>query len=177
MLKLCLITLLGVWIQMSNLSIDNELNIKLIKKLSYEVYKDNKVLADLTTAQAILEAGLLQKVPSSLAFKYNNLFGIKGRGTKGSITLKTKEFSKQKGNYQTTAMFAWNKTVEDSLEQRKRLFQTGTRKTPNNYFKVLSAQTFEEAAKALVTAPEPYATDPKYAEKLISIYKEYIQEK
>ncbi len=164
-----------IWGIMSNLSVDNQLNIKLIQKLATQTYQGNKVLADLTTAQAILESNLLGRVPSQLAFKYNNLFGIKGRGTKGSVTLTTTEYVKSKGKISVPQAFAWNETVEDSIKQRRDLFQNGTRDKPNRYFKVLSAQTFEEAAHAVKEAG--YATDENYAKQLIDIYNKYLKGK
>lgn len=167
--------LLIVGYLMSSLSIDNSLNIKLIQKLATEAYQGNKVLADLTTAQAILESNLLGKVPSKLAFKYNNLFGIKGRGTNGSVTLETTEYIKGKGNIRVPQSFAWNATIEDSIEQRKKLFQKGTRDKPTRYFKVLAAPTFEEAAIEVHKAG--YATDPEYPKKLIEIYNKYLKGK
>lgn len=175
-MKLLLTTLVlfvGI-LYMSSLSIDNSLNIKLIQKLATQAYQGNKVLADLTTAQAILESNLLGKVPSQLAFKYNNLFGIKGKGTKGSVNLPTTEHIQGK-DVRILAPFAWNSTVEDSIEQRKKLFQNGTSDKPNRYFKVLSAQTFEEAAHAVREAG--YATDPTYPQQLIKIYNTYLKDK
>lgn len=149
-------------------------NVNLVEKLAFKVYNQNKILADLTTAQAILESNLTDKKPSELAFKYNNLFGVKGKGSKGSIKLLTKEYIKGKTETLPEA-FAWNASVEDSIKQRKELFEKGTKDYPTNYFKVLSAQTFEEAAKALTTAKEPYASDPNYSERLIHIYHKYIK--
>lgn len=157
---------------MSQLSTDNDKNIKLVHKLAQQMYPGNQVLVDLTTVQAILEAGFRAKVPSSLAFKYNNLFGIKGRGTKGSVTLRTKEFVRGK-EITIPQIFAWNATVEDSLEQRKKLFENGTRSRPERYHPVLRAKTFEEAATAVYRAG--YATDPQYPAKLIDVYNSYVK--
>jgi len=149
---------------------DTQSNLKLVEKLAVDCYGGNKVLADLTVAQAILESNLADK-PSLLAYKYNNLFGIKGKGTKGSIMLPTTEYVKGKKEF-VNQSFAWNGTVEDSIEQKKKLFQNGTKDKPTRYFKVLSAQTFEAAAQAVYDAG--YATDPNYPKKLILIYHKYI---
>ena len=157
---------------MTTLSNDPQSNIKLVKKLALETYKGNQVLADLTVAQAILESNLSGK-PSQLAFKYNNLFGIKGKGTKGSVFLPTTEFIKGTKKI-VTDRFAYNGSVEDSIEQKKKLFQNGTKDKPNRYFKVLAADTFEKAAEEVYNAG--YATDPKYPDKLINVYNKYIKE-
>lgn len=166
-----LLVIIGI-LYMSSLGIDSKLNIKLVKTLATKVYSENKVLADLTVAQAILESNLLGNKPSKLALKYNNLFGIKGRGTKGSVALETTEYVKGKP-LKVKQNFAWNNSVEDSIEQRKKLFQNGTVDKPTRYFKVLSAQTFEDAAKALYEAG--YATDIHYTQQLINIYNKYIK--
>lgn len=172
-----IVLLLIVRLNMSTLSLDPTKNIQLVKTLATQIYGGNQVLADLTVAQAILESDLSNpKKPSDLAFKYNNLFGIKERGTAGTITLPTTEYIHGKPQ-KVMGTFAYNKSIEDSIEQRKTLFQQGTHAHPNNYFKVLSAQTFEDAAKALTTAPEPFATNPHYAQLLISVYNEYIKDK
>jgi len=156
---------------MSTLSSDPKINIDLVRKLAIRAYPNNQVLADLTTAQAILESNLTGQ-PSQLAFKYNNLFGIKGSGTKGSVTLPTHEFV---GGREITVnqAFAWNESVEDSIQQRKSLFENGTKDKHNRYFRVLAAPTFEDAAHELLKAG--YATDPAYATALINIYNKYIK--
>lgn len=158
---------------MSSLSLDPQKNIALVKKLATQAYAGNQVLADLTTAQAILESGLANpKSPSQLAIKYNNLFGIKGNGTKGSVGLMTTEYVKGKPE-QIKQEFAWNASVEDSITQRKKLFQNGTSDNPTRYFKVLAAPTFHDAAVAVYQAG--YATDIHYVDELISVYNHYIK--
>lgn len=158
---------------MSTLGSDNRLNIDLIKRLATKVYEGNKVLADLTTAQAILESNLLGNRPSQLAMKYNNLFGIKGSGTKGSVKLMTTEFRNGK-EYKEPHSFAWNNSVEDSIAQRKSLFEKGTRDNPIRYSRVLKAKTFEEAAEAVKAGG--YATSPSYVKDLIAIYNKYLKD-
>jgi flagellum-specific peptidoglycan hydrolase FlgJ len=157
---------------MTTLNQDNKINIKIIQRLAYQVYEGNQILADLTTAQAILESNLLGSKPSTLAFKYNNLFGIKGKGTKGSVMLETWEEEKGK-EVRLKQPFAWNASIEDSLLQRKLLLENGTKNKPDRYHPVLKAKTFEEAARALVLGG--YATDSKYATKLINIYEKYLK--
>lgn len=163
---------------MSSLSnTDKDYNLRLITKLANEAYPNNKVLADLLVVQAIVEGDILMrdKKPgvSTLAFKYNNLFGITSKGTKGYVSLPTWEHIRGK-DVEVTRKFAWNNSLEDSIEQRKKLFENGLSFKKDNYKKVLEAPTFEQAAIALTKAPYPYATDPNYAKTLISIYKQYI---
>jgi flagellum-specific peptidoglycan hydrolase FlgJ len=166
--------IIGGFLLMSTLSVNNTLNITLIKKLALQTYQGNQVLANLTTAQAILESNLLGSKPSQLAFKYNNLFGIKGSGTKGSVTLMTTEYRNGE-KIEEPHQFAWNISVEDSIKQRQNLFEHGTSDNPARYYKVLKATTFEEAAKAVKDAG--YATDPTYTKQLINIYNKYLKGK
>lgn len=172
----CIIALyICMVLTMTNLTNDNDYNIDLVSDAAHKLYPDNPVLADLTTAQAILE-GRLQpgKQPSELALKYNNLFGIKGHGTAGSVVLPSPEYRGSNGKWETdNSNFAVNKNIEDSLEQHKELFENGTSDNPDRYDKVLEAKTFEEAAYAVQKAG--YATDPGYANELISVYNEYIK--
>jgi len=157
---------------MSTLNSDNQLNIKLLKQKAAEYYPDSRIQADLLVAQAILESNLLGARPSLLSMKYNNLFGIKGKGSKGSAVLLTKEQEKS-GIVSVRQGFAWYKDIEESIAARDRLLNNGTKDNPNRYHPVLTAPTFEEAARALVKAG--YATDFSYAVKLINIYKKYLK--
>ena len=157
--------LVGVLI-LCTLSSTPSVNIATIKKLALQVANGNQVLADLTAAQAILESNLEGK-PSMLAFKYNNLFGIKGSGTAGSVSLPTTEYIKGKKE-SVMQQFAANTNIEDSLQQHNNLFKNGTSDNPLRYTKVLKATTFEEAAQAVQAAG--YATDPNYSKELIAVY-------
>lgn len=151
---------------MTQLTEDSKTNIELVKPLCYASFPDNKVLAELTFAQAILEAGLRNSPPSQLALKYNNLFGIKGTGTGGSVKLLTTEYVKGKP-IKLEQDFAVNDNIEDSIKQHRSLFERLVRYKP-----LWECKTFEEVAKAVYRAG--YATDVSYTEKLISIYKKYI---
>ncbi len=144
---------------------DSKGNIELIKKLSDELYPKDPILAAMTITQAILESRLAGK-PSQLAIKYNNLFGIKGKGTAGTVALPTQEF--ENGKMVTVSQeFAWNVTLMDSLKQHKRLLEK------DRYTKVRIAKTFEEAADEIRKAG--YATDPAYTKLLISTYNKYVK--
>lgn len=172
--------------------VDKVGNLRLVKSIINSLYPDDmQVLRDLTFVQAILEAGLKRTPPSVLALKYNNLFGIKGQGTKGSITLYTREqylmspvafkeavaknrkvkVIKQGDNMITVEedlpqAFAQNASVEDSIKQHIALL------AKPRYAAVRTAKTFEIAAQAIRDAG--YATDMTYPQKLIAVYKDYV---
>ncbi len=157
---------------MSTLTDNSDDNITLVANLAYDLYtptgKEQNLypVRDLTIAQAILEGGLRNSPPSSLALKYNNLFGIKGIGTAGQVSLPTKEYIN--GEWITENQgFAWNVSVEDSLQQHKEFLEHP------RYTKVLAASSFSQAATEVWKAG--YATDPNYPQELIDVYNEYIR--
>jgi flagellum-specific peptidoglycan hydrolase FlgJ len=148
-------------------STDSKANIKLLKDLANKAYPDQPILADMTIVQGILEGGLQKAPPSLLAIKYNNLFGIKGQGTKGSVTLMTYEDTPDKGRVQIPQQFAYNASVEDSVLQHKILL------SKDRYVKVGLSKTFPEAAQAIKDAG--YATDIHYPQLLIDTYNQYVK--
>lgn len=161
---------------MSRLSLNSEHNIKLVKELSYTCFLGNRVMAELTIAQAILESALWKKdKPSDLALKYCNLFGQKPsktipelmKGTQGIIYLTTWEHINGQ-DIKVKEGFLYNKEIEDSLKQHKTLFEKLSR-----YQNLFLCTTFEQVAKAVGIAG--YATDPKYAQKLINTWEQYIK--
>jgi len=127
----------------------------------------NPILADLVIAQAILESNLGGK-PSGLALKGNNLFGIKGKGTCGSIKMQTWEVIRGK-KVTVMADFAKFCTLEDGLQKRKAMFDLP------RYKNLYQATSFEDAANRI--RKSGYATDPAYSKKLVEIYNEYIKNK
>lgn len=152
-------------------------NIQTVKESIQNYYKDRpntQVIQDLTLAQAILEAGLRSDRPSSLALKYNNLFGIKGEGSgmelegifKNTVLLPTHEYYNGR-MHEVDQKFAVNGDLESSIEQHDKLLHRP------RYQKVIEAQTFDEAAQRIYEAG--YAADNKYPQKLISIYRAYIK--
>lgn len=141
----------------------NQLTIPSVVKAAQTTYADNPTMAAVAASQAILESRLNGN-PSGLA-KQNNLFGIKGSGTAGTVSMKTQEYGKG-GYYSTNAGFAKNATVEDSFLQHQKLMQN------KRYEAVRSAKTPEEAFRAMQQSG--YATDPRYGEKLQQIYEKYV---
>lgn len=158
---------------MSGLSPDNKLaNIKMAISAAKAQYPDRPLYAQLTACQAILEAGLLNTPPSSLALKYNNLFGIKGEGSgkkingkfQNTVILPTHEFYNG-AMHLVDQKFAVNASVEDSFSQHDHLLRFP------RYAKLAAARTFSEIAYFIKECG--YATDNHYPEKLIALYNHY----
>lgn len=124
--------------------------------------------AALQAAQAILETGWGQSTPVD---KYsgkssNNMFGIKGTGSAGSVISNTWE--EYNGNtFRVDAEFRAYLTPEESWADHKDLLLTKTRYEP--FRAVMHDST--QGAWALKRCG--YATDSKYPLKLIEIIKRY----
>lgn len=122
-------------------------------------------------AQAMLESGLRpdsDKV-SGLAEKYNNYFGMKApEGYTGKVTpaLSTQEDTGGGSMVTIQAGFKWYSSMEESVKDRERLIAV----SPSAYRPVRQANTPDEECKALEGV---YATDSKYAEKLIKLISDY----
>lgn len=120
--------------------------------------KKTGILTSLTLAQAALESGWGN---SSIG---NNIFGIKAtaswKGRKRQV--KTAEYSGGQKDYYNL-WFRDYDSIEDSILDHGKLL------TYPRYEKVRSAKNYVEACREVQAAG--YATDPKYAEKLISLIK------
>lgn len=124
------------------------------------------VYASITIAQAILES---QWGTSKLASQYHNLFGIKGTGANSKV-MTTKEYVNGKWvviKDRFRVYDSWSESIKDHTK----LMLTGTDTNKQNYDAVVKAQNYQQAASALQKAG--YATDPDYAQKLISVIKAY----
>jgi flagellum-specific peptidoglycan hydrolase FlgJ len=144
------------------LSPDMKTRLHQIVAASEAVYGQLSVLARIAVAQVQQESGII-KGASELASKHNNLFGIKGSGTAGSVKMKTHEYTKAGKKYFMYDTFAKNSTLEDSFEQHKALL------SKPRYARVMAAITFKEAAQALYECG--YCTDPNYATNLSAAYR------
>jgi flagellum-specific peptidoglycan hydrolase FlgJ len=118
-------------------------------------------------AQAALETGWGKSV------KGNNMFGIKGLGKKSPywtgkvVNTSTREvINGQSGQYNLD--FRAYETVSDSIRDHTYFLQQNSRYANAGVF---TAKTPEEQCKALQNAG--YATDPNYAQSLISIITKY----
>ena len=128
-----------------------------LKNYATQAGKDLGVDPDIILAQAALETGWGKHVPK------NDLFGIKGQGTAGSTAaLSTPEYVNGKKVTQKAKFRGYNNLSESFSDYVKFL------KNNPRYAKALQAATPEEYVQELQKAG--YATDPKYAEKIISIY-------
>ena len=126
------------------------------------------IFASITIAQAALESNWGQ---SELATQYYNLFGVKS-DTGGLMT--TKEYVN--GQWIVVrARFAIYQSWRESIEQHTALLVNGTSWDSSHYQAVISANNYVEAAQAL--QQRGYATDPNYAQKLISLIKTYNLDK
>lgn len=132
------------------------------------VFTDSKILADTALTQAIHESGFANGPGSLLARKYNNLFGIKGSGDKGSVQLKTGEHLKGK-DVTVTDGFAVYSSYRASFEYLRRLYSRP------RYKRIFGAMSVEDAC--LILQRSGYATDPRYAAKLIKTFTFYVKNK
>ena len=128
--------------------------------------------ASVTIAQIIQESGFGTYGPngengqglSYLAFQYNNLFGIKGRGTAGSVNMRTGEMTPTGESYMTTAGFRAYYTYTECLEDRAELLKD-----------VYSDLTdgVNNANEFAWNIGRRWATDIHYAQSLIKQMKTY----
>ncbi|MEK5479882.1 glucosaminidase domain-containing protein [Paenibacillus sp. FSL R5-0407] len=124
------------------------------------------IAASLTIAQGALESAW---GGSGLTVKANNLFGIKGKGSAGSCTMPTTEYVSGRPIKVNAAFRAYHNWGE-SIADHSRLILDGVSWNRNLYKGVIGKRG-ADAARAIAAAG--YATDPKYAEKLISIMNEW----
>jgi flagellum-specific peptidoglycan hydrolase FlgJ len=140
----------------------------LVSGLASDSREKTGMSAALQAAQAILETGWGQSTPVD---KYTgktsyNLFGIKGKGTAGSVTSNTWE--EYNGHaFRIDADFRSYNNVEESWADHKKLLLTAKRYEP--FRAVMHNST--QGAWALRRAG--YATDSKYPLKLMNIIKCY----
>ena len=125
------------------------------------------VLPSIILGQAILESNWGK---STLASKYNNLFGIKAYGDQKKVSLETKEFVNEEW-ITIQGDFKVYDSWEQSMDDHTQLFVQGVDWNPALYEKVITATNYQEATQALQEAG--YATDPTYAQKIIQVIETY----
>jgi flagellum-specific peptidoglycan hydrolase FlgJ len=120
------------------------------------------VPAAVTIAQAIEESAWGQ---SGLAAQYHNLFGIKGTGPAGSVTLPTSEY--ENGQWVTIdAQFrVYHNDAESIADHAELLASSGY------YTRAMADRGFPDAFANDLTGV--YATDPSYGANLIALMKLY----
>ncbi|EJL44035.1 muramidase (flagellum-specific) [Brevibacillus sp. CF112] len=128
--------------------------------------KKTRVPASLTIAQAILESNWGK---SGLTQRANNLFGIKGTGPAGSVSMPTTEYVKGKP-IKVNANFRKYNSWAESIADHSALILKGTKDKPTRYHGVLGAD-YKTACHAIWKGG--YATDPAYPQKLIGLIERY----
>lgn len=126
---------------------------------------ETKVPASLTIAQGILESA---NGNSSLTVEANNLFGMKGTGTAGSVRFPTKEFVNNEW-VTVKADFRKYNNWGESVADHSKLLVNGVSWNRNFYSAVIGKDGIT-AAKEIAKAG--YATDPDYSNKLIKLMQE-----
>ncbi|MED3803041.1 glycoside hydrolase family 73 protein [Lysinibacillus xylanilyticus] len=126
-----------------------------------------EVLPSITIAQAILESNYGK---SELAIKANNLFGIKGSYKGKSVKMQTMEYKNNK-SYTIETEFRAYPDLKSAFIDHTKLILEGTSWNEHQYYDVLAAANYQEAAHAL--KKNHYSTDPMYPEKLIAIIEQY----
>ncbi|MFD1899869.1 glycoside hydrolase family 73 protein [Enterococcus termitis] len=150
-----------------NEQVSKEQFIDRISPHAQELQASYGVLPSIIIGQGILESNWGQ---STLASKYNNLFGIKAYGDQKKINLETREYINEEWIV-IQGDFRVYDTWEESMDDHTRLFVNGVTWNPRLYENVLLATNYKEAAQALQDAG--YATDPTYAEKVIHVIESY----
>ena len=128
--------------------------------------------ASVTIAQIIQESGYGKYGPggedgkglSYLAFEYCNLFGIKGTGTAGSVSMKTSEMEPNGKTYSTYAGFRVYNTYTECIEDRSKLLDEVYSDLTKD---VTDANTFA------MKIGRRWATDLQYGKHLIRTMQKY----
>ncbi|WP_202078569.1 glucosaminidase domain-containing protein [Caldalkalibacillus salinus] len=135
--------------------------VKSIAAYCREEMKRHHILASIKIAQACLESGWGQ---SRLAQEANNVYGLKGQGPAGSMTIESREYSEE-GWRTVKSVFRKYPSIEASIRDHTQYLRNRER-----YQAVFQAQDYTEATQLLQEAG--YATDPEYAQKLQRLIKE-----
>ncbi len=128
--------------------------------------------ASVTIAQIIQESGYGTYGPggnkgqglSGLAYGYCNLFGIKGSGTAGSVSMRTSEMTKDGKIYSTTSAFRAYNTYSEAIEDRCKVLQNG-------YGDLISG--VNDANTFAMRIGQRSATDLNYGKSLIKLMELY----
>lgn len=136
--------------------------------LAKESYRDTDMSAALQTAQAILETGWGQSIPTD---KYtgkisNNLFGIKGKAAAGAVISNTwEEYNGEV--YRVDAEFRAYNNTKDSWKDHKLLLLEAER------YSIFRDVMYDSTKGAWAIRRAGYATDSKYPLKLMEIIDSY----
>ena len=128
--------------------------------------------ASVTIAQIIQESGFGKYGPggedhqglSYLAYQYCNLFGVKGTGTAGSVSMRTGEQTSSGKYYTTTADFRVYNTYTECIEDRTKLIKRA-------YSDLISGVTDANTFAARIGSR--WATSLQYSQHLIQHMERY----
>ena len=135
--------------------------IKQIAPAAQAEQKKYRIPASIVIAQAGLESDWGR---AKLAYKYNNLFGMKASGHQAKVRLETKE-TLNRHTKTVKQDFAVYDSWADSIQAHAKLILNGTVDNHDRFKGVTTAKDYQTAAWEL--QKNGYATDPAYANKLI----------
>ncbi len=136
------------------------------EKMAVRIARKNNILPSVMLAQSILESNWGR---SELSKEYNNYFGIKAVKKDQGVVFETEEYvDGESGRYMEN--FKKYSSKRESFEHYAKLLSTAKR-----YEKVKTAKNYKEAAKYIKEGG--YATDPSYADKIISVVEKYELDK
>jgi flagellum-specific peptidoglycan hydrolase FlgJ len=137
-------------------------------EMALESYYKTDMSAALQTAQGILETGWGQSVPvDKYTGKFsNNLFGIKGTGSNGSVTSNTWEVYNGVV-YRVDDYFRAYNSVKESWQDHKDLLLEASR------YSIFRDVMYDSSLGAWAIRRAGYATDPQYPLKLMRIIRAY----
>lgn len=141
-----------------------------VKQIAPAAQRDQKkyhIPASITIAQAGLESDWGR---SRLAYKYNNLFGIKANSKHNRVKMTTTEHIHGKDHH-IKQYFQVYDSWSDSINDHTKLIIHGTADNPHRFKAVQKAKSYQQAARAL--QENGYATDSNYANKLIYAIKKF----
>lgn len=133
--------------------------VRFIAPMAQRSEQETGIPASVTIAQAALETGWGKSARRTA----NNLFGIKGRGNAGSVKLWTREYVRGRW-IKTRASFAAYDSFAASVAAHGRLISENPIYARAMAVKDQGPEAFAKALKRC-----GYATDPKYAQKLMSM--------
>ena len=135
--------------------------IETTKPLANKIAKKYKLFPSVILAQSALESNYGS---SELSSTYNNYFGIKSN-SKDGVRLDTIEYVNNKGGIYNENFRSYRSKIDSFVDYAKLITRA------KRYEKVRQANDYKEACKSLQECG--YATDPNYADKIISIIEKY----
>lgn len=132
------------------------------REIAVKTAKRNGLFPSVMLAQSVLESNWGR---SELSEKYNNYFGIKEIKKGEGVIYDTEEYVDGKSGRYLENFKKYNSKQESFEHYAKLLTKT------ERYKDVKNAKNYTEAANVIMKAG--YATDPKYANKIISVIETY----